>query len=309
MPLASQDRARFFSICGPDERAPIERKLAIGRLYSTVRNLPVCTAWLAPNGSFVTAGHCVQLGFDELEFDVPPTGCDGSVVRPGPSSRFQIDSESIVFRVELEDGQDWAIFRIVPNSSIGLPRYVSDGWALALASAPLSADRPGPVLVAGFGDDYRERDGCFRHNRVLQSAPGTGHNGTDERDWFFHDADTHIGNSGSPVFSYDAAGRPVVHGIHRGGNCPNVSTAVIHPEFMRALNGHAQNARHDPGPAPAVRSGMFTAGFVSGARYTILNFSPTRGTVPGHRARSHFVMPGRLSLHRLSPPLGRQEAQ
>ena len=245
LPLASQDRARFFSICGIDQRAPMERKLAIGRLYSTTRGLPVCTAWLAPNGVFVTAGHCVALGFDELDFDVPQSSCDGSPRRPGPWSRFQVDPESVVSGLELEDGQDWALFRVLPNAAIGLPRYMSEGGALELARSPVDRNQPRPIFVAGFGDDYREHDGCFHHNRILQSAPATGQNGADERDCFYHGADTHIGNSGSPVFSYDAGGHPVVHGIHRGGNCPNVSTAVLHPEFVRALREYGETGTRD----------------------------------------------------------------
>ena len=100
------------TICGSDDRVPSDNK-AIGRIFPIM-----CTAWIAPSGQLVTAGHCVESSVnftDEIiEFNVPLSKSDGSVQHPGEEDQY------LVSEYNYNITKDWAVFNTNVNTETGL---------------------------------------------------------------------------------------------------------------------------------------------------------------------------------------------
>ena len=123
------------TLCGNDDRSSSNDN-RVGRLYAGG-----CTAWLIPNGTLLTAGHCVDddpdRGGPELpdgeidlwgvvEFNVPSSDADGSVNVAHPDDQYPIDLSSIDWHYDGEGqglGKDWAIFSVNRNSNTGLTPF------------------------------------------------------------------------------------------------------------------------------------------------------------------------------------------
>ena len=224
----------FFTVCGGDERKP-SSDIPVGRLYNSKSGKTICTAWRASNGVFVTAAHCLSpgLGFDEIHFTVPDSLCDGTPVLPPASHRFKINAASIKSKFDMKTRQDWAIFTILYHPGTELPEILRKGYFFTISNEQILKNKPVQVDVSGFGDDFRKINHCLSKNRTLQTDSSSGYLSDG---WFTHSSDTRIGSSGSPVYRRDTKGNLLVYGIHRGGNCPNISTTVLSPDFRKALN-------------------------------------------------------------------------
>lgn len=138
------------AICGgADDRVPSTHRAA-GRTDGG------CTAWIASNGAYLTAGHCtagstppVQLA--QVHFNIPQSQADGTIVAPPLADQYPVVADSIVFADDGpgEVGQDWAVFNLGPNA--GNNRLAVDAQG---AFFRMSRDNnPATVRITGHGAD------------------------------------------------------------------------------------------------------------------------------------------------------------
>lgn len=228
-----EEKARMNTICEADDRNPDEG-YPVGRVYYNDRKEAICTAWIAPNGWLVTAGHCNSgyYKFDEIQFQVPESNCSGEVQVPEDRHRYRVDLSSIKSRVDLGATQDWALFQITPHPTFGMPGPFGEGSFFRISNRKLDRQAESVIRNTGFGVELRVFEGCKKRNRTMQSSLGKAYNSPG---YLIHFLDTHMGSSGSPLYE-EASNALYVMGTHRGGGCPNIATSVLNPGFLKALN-------------------------------------------------------------------------
>ncbi len=236
------------SICGTTDDRIASDQQATGRLVSIG-----CTAWIIPNGKFVTAGHCLDATSGTVvEFQVPPSLPNGTIQHPGPEDQYSVDVASKIF-VNGGVGNDWGVFEVFPNSITGLMPKEAQGayWPLVQNLGPDSiritgygVDGPPP----GFGNGARDSTNQTQQTHV---GPNAGSSGTTMR----YVTDTQGGNSGSPVI--DALTNTAV-GVHTHGGCTtsggnNSGTSFFLSAFWDAVDqgagGCPVEAASNPSPA------------------------------------------------------------
>lgn len=219
--LAGKAQVLPESQCGPtDDRVASDvadraRLLDIG-----------CTANLMRTGCFITAGHCLSSPslVDVVEFNVPKSNPDGSLVHPAPKDQY-VPTATRRF-INGGVGNDWGVFTVFPNSETGLMPIEAQGQGLRLAKAvPVAGDQ---VKIHGYGVD----DGA--DNQTQQRSVGPIETVDAVNTTLRYRADTEGGNSGSAVVS---GGRVVA--IHTHGGCTsnggaNHGTLFTHKEFKKA---------------------------------------------------------------------------
>ncbi len=149
------------SFCGlPDNRwANNERRL--GRIVPGG-----CTAWIASNGAYLSAGSRNHYGTrgDEpqmhiLQFAVPDSNSDGTIRNPSPEHQYPIIADSFEWRDGL--GNDWGFFNSGRNTNGLLPTQAYGAFFR------LSRDRtPRKIGVMGYGRSMGSR------NRTQQYGVG-----------------------------------------------------------------------------------------------------------------------------------------
>ncbi len=191
-----------------------------------------CTGWIVSNGAHLTAGHCVGVNMDILEFNVPPSDPDGSINHPDPDDQYPIEANSIVWNDDGigEEGDDWAVFACNPNSNTGLLPVQAQ-----LAFYRMSRDSsPSDVQVTGYGVDFEPagdpggpcqnydcagNNDCNSNSQTQQTESGS-YNREDVQGpadvVIEYRVDTECGNSGSPVIVASAF---LAMGIHTNGGC------------------------------------------------------------------------------------------
>jgi len=195
--------------CGVDNRvATTEPRVA--------RISPVgCTAWIIADNLFLTAGHCGtqnRAGL-MLQFNVPQSQANGANVNPPVADQYAIDQTTAV-GVNGGIGNDYAVFRVRPNTQTGLLPRAAQTRRFALTAATssfaISNNRTNiPTLrISGFGTDT----GATNQTNQTSTGPLTQLTGTSAR----YAVDTTGGNSGSPVFSNASQ---VAIAIHTNGGC------------------------------------------------------------------------------------------
>jgi V8-like Glu-specific endopeptidase len=211
----------FLSICGPtDDRIPSDQP-ATGRLLNVG-----CTAWIIPNGKFVSAGHCLDgSSSNVVEFNVPPSLPGGQIQHPGPEDQYSVDVSTKIF-TDGGIGNDWGVFEVFPNSVTGLmPKEAQNAyWPLVQDLGPDS------IRITGYGVD----DGIANQTQQTHIGPNAGSSGTTMR----YVTDTQGGNSGSPVI--DGLNNVAV-GVHTHGGCTssggnNNGTSTFHAAFWAAVD-------------------------------------------------------------------------
>jgi len=172
----------FFTICGPTDDRISSDQPATGRLLNVG-----CTAWIIPNGHFVSAGHCLDGGNSTVvQFQVPPSLPGGTLQHPGPEDQYSVNVSTKVF-VNGGVGNDWGTFEVFPNSITGLMPKDAQG-----AFWPLVQDLdPDSIRITGYGVDT----GVDNQTQQTHIGPNAGSSGTTMR----YVTDTEGGNSGSPV--------------------------------------------------------------------------------------------------------------
>ena len=108
--LTALDRAAVEeSLCATDNRVPANDN-RVGRI------VPVgCTGWIISNGAYLTAGHCTGPNMQILEFNVPASLQNGTIVASAPQDQYPIDPASVVFFNDGagQVGNDWAVFGVL----------------------------------------------------------------------------------------------------------------------------------------------------------------------------------------------------
>jgi hypothetical protein len=228
------------SQCGPTDDRISSDQPATGRLMNIG-----CTAWIIPNGNFVSAGHCLDGGGGTyVEFQVPASLPGGTVQHPGPEDQYSVDLSSKVY-TNGGIGNDWGTFEVFPNSITGLMPMVAQG-----AYWPLVQDLgPDSIRITGYGVD----SGVDNQTQQTHVGPNFGSSGTTMR----YRTDTQGGNSGSPVID-ELTGNAV--GVHTHGGCNtsggnNSGTSLFHTAFWAAVDQGMGGCPIDPATNPDPANG------------------------------------------------------
>jgi V8-like Glu-specific endopeptidase len=211
-------------LCGADSRVHSNYEYVDGRI------LPIgCSGWITAGGFYITAGHCLDVTSYDLQviqFHVPPSLCDGTLVPCAIEDQYPIIFSSRVYQ-NSDVGDDWGIFNVGSNSNTG--------------KTPAEAERsyyhlsknlaPPNILVRGYGTDHTPA-GCTgwynSDSQTLQYDVGSNlgeyFNGSGDV-YFEYLVDTQNGSSGSVLQSNGVSGvtRTAI-GVHTYGGCnpPNI---------------------------------------------------------------------------------------
>ena len=188
--------------CGPtDDRLPSNDQ-RVSRL------MPVaCTSWTINDCGkcMLSAGHCSGGGGSSVQFNVPFSNPNGSLVFPPPQDQYAVDGASYQRLTAIDD---WQYFGVFPNSNTGLTPYQAYGVAFALANPPSPAGNN--IRITGHGTDSTPNS-TYNQKQQTNVGPlisvGTNLN---------YQVDTTGGNSGSPVIWEE---QDVAIGIHTNGGC------------------------------------------------------------------------------------------
>ncbi|SEL51207.1 Por secretion system C-terminal sorting domain-containing protein [Aquimarina amphilecti] len=187
------------SQCGSNDDRVDSADDAIGRI------VPIgCTGWIITNGKLVTAGHCVGSRAEIIEFNVPKSNPDRTIVHPGPEDQYPIGNFVSPYPNSPSQANDWAVFDGFANSQTGQTPIQGQG-----ASYNVVQDAPGAnITITGFGTDT----GIDNQTQQIHTGPLSSTTNTFVR----YRTDTTGGNSGSPIID-TATGNAV--GVHAYGGC------------------------------------------------------------------------------------------
>lgn len=231
------------TICGStDDRVP-STNAATGRID------PIgCTGWIidvpttGTDRLHLSAGHCFSSGV--LEFDVPASSSNCSLVHPPAAKQFAIDAGSSLY-VNGGPGNDYWVYRCFPNSTTGLTTYQTQAAAFTLAAAIPAVSTT--LRNYGFGLDGTPTNGGAAASSCSCSSPNGVRNQTQQTNTgplvalsgnsLAHGIDTCGGNSGSVLLNA-STGQAVA--IHTHGGCTasggsNSGTAITHPGLQAAI--------------------------------------------------------------------------
>jgi len=177
----------------------------------------------------VTVAHCYGLT-KFVEFNVPLSNELG-IVHPPLEHLYEVDATTHRWGSN-KAGDDWAVFRVRPNSITGLlPGEAQQGWYGLHATLDVAK---GTILrVTGYGvDDETDRD------KAQQSATGAFMRfETTTIPRFYHQVDTRSGNSGGGIVIEST--RQLI-GVHSGGECDtqgNIGTSLgLNAKFQAAVD-------------------------------------------------------------------------
>lgn len=260
-PPREPEDALLEAICGTvDDRTASNDPFA-GRI------VPIgCTGWLIGTGAVLTAGHCIGTATQTLEFNVPQSQANGTIVPAQVRDQYRIIQSSIVDGFT-GVGNDWAVFRVQPNSETGLLPIVAQGGAFEISNSA----NPSTVRITGYGvDGPPPQFGRFpapknadnqteqTHAGALTQNTTSGQNSATLR----YTVDTMPANSGSPVIVEGGTGRLTI-GIHTNGGCfdaggANAGTGFRNAALWAAIQG-------------IVRRGTGTAGTISQIKLAALD--------------------------------------
>lgn len=180
-----------------------------------------CTANLTVHGCFITAGHCMSTAsaVDVVEFNVPLSNSNGSLVHPPPADQYVPTSNRQFADGGL--GNDWGVFTVFANTETGLTPLEAQGPGLEFATR--TPRRGNTVEITGYGVDSGTA------NQTQQVSTGAVTQATTSTNLLKYRADTEGGNSGSAVL---VGGRVVA--IHTNGGCRTTGTTSANSGTMIA---------------------------------------------------------------------------
>jgi V8-like Glu-specific endopeptidase len=258
--LAEEDLG-LESICGTDNRT-VSTDGRVARLtFVTAAGNPLnaCTAWPTTNGTFLTAGHCVDFdpdlsgpllpdgvldldANDVIEFDVPNSLANGTLVFANSNDQYAINLNSVVWNFDGEGqgfGKDWAVFALFANPNTGLTRHQAQGFFRITNGNPAASNT---IRITGYGTDSTPN---LTRNQIQQtnSGPYQGESSSGQDIWHRYRVDTTVGNSGSPII-WNSQNLTV--GIHTNAGCTstggeNRGTSFEHNALENALQNFPGN--------------------------------------------------------------------
>lgn len=227
------------TICGSNDDRVLSFDTKIGRL-SELGKYKGCTATLISDSCAITAGHCKEV-LDVIEFNTPASK-DGVPVPSELHDLYRIDQASIVSEFDGKVGNDYAVFKILPNEITGKLPGVLQGHYNVSFKKPSKGDK---IRITGYGVDEGDATGNFAqqtHTGKIKSMGG-----------FFqrpsiitYDVDTTGGNSGSSIILESTN---EIIGIHAMGGCSsfggtNKGTLIAkHAELQKAIKACLQSDR------------------------------------------------------------------
>lgn len=207
------------SQCGSADNRVDSNDDAIGRI------VPIgCTGWIITNGRLVTAGHCATNRAQLIEFNVPKSNPNRSIVHPGPEDQYPIGN-FVTQYVRGRPETDWAVFTASANSQTGQTPIQAQGKSFNVVQS-----NPGSnITITGFGTDT----GIDNQTQQIHTGPLSSVDNTFVR----YRTDTTGGNSGSPIID-TATGNAV--GVHAYGGCSgsggsNFGERATIPDFWDAM--------------------------------------------------------------------------
>jgi len=242
------------TLCGSDDR--------VAAADNRVGRIGGCTGWLVSNGAVLTAGHCAPIA-GVFEVNIPPSLPNGNVVRSSPPDQYPIDPNGWTW-INAGNGNDWAVFRLLPNTNNGAHAHAQHGFFRMSRVLPALL---ATVRVTGCGIDNTPagssgaccnvdssgnctHSSCTAQSQTLQTSTGSfqGEFPSGDRIELRYRVDTEPANSGSPII--DTANGFAI-GIHDAGGCSgnpltvNVGTSFENAGLRNALeNFPGQNTRY-----------------------------------------------------------------
>jgi hypothetical protein len=168
-----------------------------------------------------------------IEFNVPLSQPNGAIVASQVRDQYRVIANSIVTKNTVI-GDDWAVFRVLPNTQTGLLPQVAQGATFQLSNNK----NPANVRVTGFGVDGPPpnfgtpgpRDATNRTQQTHVGALSVNINDASSGT-LRYDADAQPANSGSPVI---VDGSNVAIGIHEAGGCSPTGGTNVGTSFRNS---------------------------------------------------------------------------
>jgi V8-like Glu-specific endopeptidase len=252
------------TICGATDNRVASNEPRVGRI------VPIgCTGWIVSNGVILTAGHCTRgssppsLAGQILQFNVPASQANGTIVNPPPQHQYPINNASVTFR-DNGVGDDWAMFNTNRNANTQLLPVQAQGAFYRMSRD----DNPATVRVTGYGLDGPGPSQACPSCNFGRTGPGNADSQTQQthagpnrgettrganRVSWNHQVDTQPANSGSPLIADDTT---LTIGIHTHGGCTSASRPSIGSDF-RGLNNSGTSFEND-NLGNAIRDGQIS---------------------------------------------------
>lgn len=232
-----EQKESIMSICFDPDTRDFTNDTRQGRyIYDNPNGC--CTAWMIDddNFCFLSAGHCSDVGKGLVEFNVPLSAADGTLIHPDPKDQYIVDQESMQTKYNFESYNDWRYFGVFENSETGLTPIEAYGGRYYKLQRTREYPQPGTALrITGYGENESFPK---EHRRVLKTAVGTFK--TESDDWMLsYRVDTSNGNSGSAIYNIETG---YAIGIHTLGGCSSFSAGssnsgvdIFAPPLQNAL--------------------------------------------------------------------------
>jgi V8-like Glu-specific endopeptidase len=305
---AAQYAAR--TICGATD----DRTLSSDRVNA--RLLPAgCTGFIIgdPNRSMLTAGHCGVSSTTVVEFNVPMSGTDGTLMHPSPSDQYAVDPASI----QASDnglGNDWTYFGCFPNSNTRMTPVQAQGqWYNLALHAPAPAGQT--LRVTGYGTVSAPVSLTWQEVQKTATGPYTGQSGM----ILSYAVDTTGGNSGGAIVNlangtvigiHTNAGCTSTGGANQGTaiECTGLQTALANPRGVCAsgvIPGGASSGRQNVYIADDTNNKFGSLATGSGAFTAIATTPPSMQGLAYDRNSDRFLgMDSSRNLYTINPTTG-----
>jgi hypothetical protein len=156
----------------------------------------------------VTAGHCTGSSAQILEFNVPASNSNGSIVHPPVKDQYPILASSLQTDYP---SYDWAVYNLGTNSETGLTALAAQNKSFNVVQTGTAST----IRITGFGVEKTSNNPYDpTRNQTQQTHTGPFSSATSTK--LYYAADTEGGNSGSPVID-EATGNAI--GVHTHGGC------------------------------------------------------------------------------------------
>lgn len=233
--------AKNKSICGPSDDRVVSTNPKIGRLLENRSGDGGCTLTMISKSCGVSAGHCYSV-LGVAEFNTPLSTSSG-IGHPEESDVYDIEKASIKYK-NGGPGNDWAVFKVKPNSVTGEFAGTVQGTYQVSFDVPEVGET---LRITGYGLDSEPTKNLAQqtHTGSLVSTGTASRVDDEEDDWYGrpystmnHTVDTMGGNSGSTIIRESDE---MIVGIHTHGGCStfggeNQGTVIAkNPEAVAAI--------------------------------------------------------------------------